>query len=418
MKFSKHFTSIIIIIIAVLSFGGGIFVGTTQKQAQDLANQITSGLDGAALGGVAAVPQDLNFKLFWEVWQKVKLDAVDHNVTDQDLFYGAVRGVVGALQDPYSVFFTPDETKKFNEELSGSFEGIGAEIGFNKNNILSIIAPLPGTPAERAGLKAEDMILKIDGQDTANINLDEAVSKIRGPKSTEVTLNIFREGFSEPKDYAIIRDRIQIESVKWEMKEIKETPTQKSGQVAYIKISHFNADTGDKFEKIVMPVLQKNPDGIILDLRNNPGGFLDVSVDIAGFWTGDKTVVIEQIKRDKKEELKGNGIARFQDIPTVVLVNGGSASASEIVAGALQDHGRAKIVGTKTFGKGSVQELESLGNGSSLKLTVAKWLTPNGISISEKGITPDIEVKFTDKDFEEKKDPQMDKALELLTLNN
>jgi len=418
MKFSKHFISIIIIIIAVLSFGGGIFVGTTQKQAQDLANQFTSGLDSTALGGVVAAPQDLNFKLFWEVWQKVKLDAVDHNVTDQDLFYGAVRGVVGALKDPYSVFFTPDETKKFNEELSGSFEGIGAEIGFNKNNILSIIAPLPGTPAERAGLKAEDMILKIDGQDTADINLDEAVSKIRGPKSTEVTLNIFREGFSEPKDFAIIRDRIQIESVKWEMKETKESPTQKSGQVAYMKISHFNADTAAKFEKIVMPVLQKNPDGIILDLRNNPGGFLDVSVDIAGFWTGDKTVVIEQIKGDKKEELKGNGVARFQDIPTVVLVNGGSASASEIVAGALQDHGRAKIVGTKTFGKGSVQELESLGNGSSLKLTVAKWLTPKGISISEKGITPDVEVKFTDKDFEEKKDPQLDKALELLTLNN
>jgi len=414
MKFSKHFTSAIIIIIAVLSFGGGIFVGTTQKQAQELANQFTSGLDSTALGGAAAVPQDLNFKLFWEVWQKVKLDAVDHDVTDQDLFYGAVRGVVGALKDPYSVFFTPDETKKFNEELSGSFEGIGAEIGFNKNNILSIIAPLPGTPAERAGLKAEDMILKIDGQDTADINLDEAVSKIRGPKSTEVTLNIFREGFSEPKDFAIIRDRIQIESVKWEMNEAKESPTQKSRQVAYIKISHFNADTAAKFEKIVMPVLQKNPDGIILDLRNNPGGFLDVSVDIAGFWTGGKTVVIEQIKGDKKEELKGNGIARFQDIPTVVLVNGGSASASEIVAGALQDHGKAKIVGTKTFGKGSVQELESLGNGSSLKLTVAKWLTPKGISISEKGITPDVEVKFTDKDFEEKKDPQLDKALELL----
>ncbi|TAN57092.1 S41 family peptidase [Patescibacteria group bacterium] len=408
MNFSKHLTSVIIIIIAVLSFGGGIFVGTTQKQAQDLADQITSGLDGTALGGSAVVPQDLNFKLFWEVWQKVKLDAVDHNVTDQDLFYGAVRGVVGALKDPYSVFFTPDETKKFNEELSGSFEGIGAEIGFNKNNILSIIAPLPGTPAERAGLKAEDMILKIDGQDTVNINLDEAVGKIRGTKGTNVTLNIFREGFSEPRDFNIIRDKIQIESVKWEMKEAG------GKKFAYIKISHFNADTAAKFEKIVMPVLQKNPDGIILDLRNNPGGFLDVSVDIAGFWTGDKTVVIEQIKRDKKEELKGNGIARFQDIPTVVLVNGGSASASEIVAGALQDHGRAKIVGTKTFGKGSVQELESLGNGSSLKLTVAKWLTPKGVSISEKGITPDVEVKFSDKDFEEKKDPQMDKALELL----
>ena len=408
MKFSKHFTSAIIIIIALLSFVVGIFIGTTQKQAQELASQFTSGLDGTALGGVAAVPQDLNFKLFWEVWQKVKVDAVDHNVTDQDLFYGAVRGVVGALKDPYSVFFTPDETKKFNEELSGSFEGIGAEIGFNKNNILSIIAPLPATPAERAGLKAEDMILKIDGQDTTDMSLEDAVSKIRGPKSTEVTLNILREGFSEPKEFAIIRDRIQIESVKWEIKEAS------GKKFAYIKISHFNADTGDKFEKIVMPVLQKNPDGIILDLRNNPGGFLDVSVDIAGFWTGDKTVVIEQIKGDKKDELKGNGIARFQDIPTIVLANGGSASASEIVAGALQDHGKAKIVGTKTFGKGSVQELESLGNGSSLKLTVAKWLTPKGVSISEKGITPDIEVKFTDKDFEEKKDPQLEKALELL----
>lgn len=408
MKFSKHLTSAIIVIIALLSFVIGIFIGTTQKQAQELANQFTSGLDSTALGGAAAVPQDLNFKLFWEVWQKVKQDAVDHNVSDQDLFYGAVQGVVGALKDPYSVFFTPDETKKFNEELSGSFEGIGAEIGFNKNNILSIIAPLPGTPAERVGLKAEDMILKIDGKDTTGMNLEEAVGKIRGPKGTAVTLQIFREGFSEPKDFAITRDKIQIESVKWEMKEAG------GKKIAYIKISHFNADTADKFDKIAAPVLEKNPDGIILDMRNNPGGFLDVSVKIASFWVGDNTVVIEKGKGGAKEELKGDGVARFQDIPTIVLVNGGSASASEIVAGALQDHGKAKIVGAKTFGKGSVQELKSLGNGSSLKLTVAKWFTPKGVSISEKGITPDIEVKFTDKDFEAKKDPQMDKALELL----
>lgn len=397
----KFLTVGIIIFVAVMSFGGGLLVGTTQEGAQKLAAQF---IDSANV----EIPKNLDFKLFWEVWQTVKKDAVAQNVSDQDLFYGAIKGVVGALKDPYSVFFTPEESKKFNEELSGSFEGIGAEIGFNKNNILSVVAPLPGTPAEKAGLLAGDMILKINGRDASNMSLDEAVSKIRGPKGTTVTLNIFREGAKEPKDYAIVRDKIMVESVKWEMKQ------QNGKQIAYIKISSFNADTADKFDQIILPIMQKNPAGIILDMRNNPGGFLDAAVEIASAWTGDKVVVIEQGKGNERNELKGRGIARFQDIPTVVLINGGSASASEILAGALQDHGIAKLVGAKSFGKGSVQQVESLSNGSAVKLTVAKWLTPKGTSISEKGIAPDVEVKLTDKDIEEKKDPQIDKALEIL----
>ncbi|HLD00027.1 hypothetical protein A2841_01980 [Candidatus Kaiserbacteria bacterium RIFCSPHIGHO2_01_FULL_48_10] len=398
----KYYTAIVIALVALLSLGTGLFLGTTQSRIQDLVDQ-TINLSGNTSGVTAP-----DFKLFWEVWQKVKQESIVQNINDQDLFYGAIRGIVGSLKDPYSIFLTPVETKKFNEELSGSFEGIGAEIGFNKNKILSIIAPLPGTPAERAGLKAGDMIFKINSEETGNMSLDEAVSKIRGTKGTQVILSIFREGDSEPKDYTITRDKIAIESVKWEMK--------KSGEkdVAYVKISHFNGDTADKFAKFVLPIMQKNPQGIILDLRNNPGGFLDASVRIASHWVGSDVVVIEQEKGDKRTPLNGGGIARFGDIPTIILVNGGSASASEIVAGALQDHGKAKLVGEKTFGKGSVQELQSLSDGSTVKLTIAKWLTPKGTSISDKGITPDVEVKITDKDFEVKLDPQLDKALELL----
>jgi carboxyl-terminal processing protease len=333
----------------------------------------------------------------------VKQNYVHQPVADTKLFYGALTGIVSAVEDPYTVFFDPDMAKKFQQELEGAFEGIGAELGI-KNKQLTIIAPLSGTPAERAGLKAGDAILAIDGKDTIDMALDYAVSLIRGVKGTEVNLTIWREDWEKPKDFKITRDRIEIASVKWEMKK----------NIAYVEINHFNEDTTKRFNQAIVEMLSKNPKGIILDLRNNPGGFLDGAVDIAGEWIEKDVIVIEQMDDGQKNEERSDGLARLQNLKTIVLVNEGSASASEIVAGALQDYGKATIVGKKTFGKGSVQNFESLPDGSAVKITVAEWLTPKGRLIDKEGVVPDLEVDLTEEDYNASRDPQMDKAIEIL----
>lgn len=347
---------------------------------------------------------EVDFDLFWQTWNHIKQNYVEQDITDEQLFYGALAGIVASLQDPYSIFLEPETAEKFNEELSGSFEGIGAEIGIKKNQ-LTIIAPLPNTPADRAGLRAGDKVLAIDELDARGISLDFAVSKIRGPKGTKVTLTIVREGVDEPFEVEIIRDTIDIPSVRWEMKE---------GQIAYIDLMYFNGDTLDEFKKAVKEIVEAKPKGIILDLRNNPGGFLGTAIEVAGEWIEDEVVVYEKRRDDYQLSHKARGRADFKNIPTVVLVNIGSASGSEIVAGALQDYQKATIVGEQTFGKGSVQDLKRLKDGSSIKLTVAEWLTPSGRNINEEGIAPDVEVELTKDDYDNDRDPQLDKALELL----
>ncbi len=322
--------------------------------------------------------------------------------------YGALSGMVGSLGDPYSVFFDPETTRKFNEELAGKFDGIGAEIGMKHDQIV-IIAPLPDSPAQRAGLQAGDKILKIDDKDTAGMPLDIAVSNIRGKKGTSVVLKIFRTGAKEPKDFPITRDTINVRSVTWKML---------PGDIGYVKMVYFNETTDALFEEAIQGILAKNPKGIIFDLRNNPGGFLEVGVDVASQWVpAGQVVVTQESQGGGKEEFRARGQARFHGIATVVLVNGGSASASEIVAGALQDYSVAKLIGEKTFGKGSVQTFEPLRNGSSIKITVAHWLTPKGRQINGTGIAPDIEVKMGKDDFEGDKDPQLQKAIDALSGN-
>ncbi|MFH0856752.1 MAG: S41 family peptidase [bacterium] len=351
------------------------------------------------------IDKDVNFDLFWQVWSTVKNEYVEKNISDKDLFYGALEGMVASLKDPYSVFLKPEISKEFSDELSGEFEGIGAEIGIKKDR-LTVISPLPGTPAEKSGLKAGDKIYAIDGADTAGMFLDEAVNKIRGKKGTEVTLTVMRDSSKGPKEIKITRDAIKYDSVRWEIKD---------NDMAYIKVLHYNTDTEEKFSQAVNEVLKKNPKGIILDLRGNPGGFLDAAVKMASVWVEDGIIVTEKYSDTDKKEHNAVGKACLGDIKTVVLINGESASGSEIVAGALKDHGKAVLVGEKTFGKGSVQSLENFEDGSSLKLTVAKWLTPNGTCINEKGVEPDIEIKMTDEDYNNDKDPQMDKAVEILS---
>ncbi|MCH7492545.1 S41 family peptidase, partial [Patescibacteria group bacterium] len=290
-----------------------------------------------------------------------------------------------------------------NKELNGTFEGIGTEIGI-KNNLLTIIAPLPDTPAARAGLKAGDTILKIDDEETIDLRIDQAVRLIRGPKGSVVVLTVVSKGENEAREVSIVREVIKIDSVSWEMLD---------NNIAYIEIVHFDSNTDENFKIIANEIIVANPDGLIIDVRNNPGGFLDSVVAIAGVLLKEEVIVIEA-SGNERSEIKSTTSPKLGEIEIVVLVNGGSASASEILAGALQDYDRAIILGEQTFGKGSVQDFEEFRDGSSLKLTVSKWLTPKGRSINEDGITPDIEVPFTDEDYNNDLDPQLDAAVALI----
>ncbi|KKQ73582.1 MAG: Carboxyl-terminal protease [Berkelbacteria bacterium GW2011_GWB1_38_5] len=345
-------------------------------------------------------PKEVDFSIFWDAW-KIVTEKYVGKYDPQKLVYGAIKGMVEALGDPYSGFMEPGNSKQFLEDLSGEIQGIGAELS-KKDSQLIIISPLSSSPAEKAGLKAKDQILKIDGQDTADMDLDTAISKIRGKAGTEVTLLIYRDGFTEPKEFKIKRDIIVIKSVKWEQK----------GEIGYIEISQFGEDTSALAIKAVNELKNKNLKAIILDLRNNPGGYLDVSVDVASLFMDGGVVVKEQYKDGRIEELKTTQKGELSKIKVIVLVNEGTASASEIVAGALRDSRNATIIGKKTFGKGSVQELESLQQNAALRITVAKWLTPSGKTIDQEGIKPDIEVDLTEADMAAGKDPQLDRALE------
>jgi carboxyl-terminal processing protease len=366
----------------------------------------------------AYLSNDINFNEFWQVWTYVKENYVKPDVAESQLFYGALRGLVDALDDPYSVFLDPEITERFAQELSGNFEGIGAEIGI-RNDRLTIIAPLADTPAERAGLRSGDYILAIDGEDTTNISLDYAVSNIRGPKGSQVVLSIFTLGDEGPRDVPITRSTIEIDSVRLTNRDgtpiTNGAPQLLEGDIAYIELLFFNENTLADWNRTTQDILALSPQGIILDLRNNPGGFLGTAIEVAGEWVNGKTVVMEQLRDGTRIEHTAERKARFADIPTVVLINQGSASGAEIVAGALHDYGVATLVGETTFGKGSVQDLRQFRDGSSVKLTVAEWLTPNGFNINQAGIAPDIEVALSLEDFTAGLDPQLDRALEILT---
>ncbi len=349
------------------------------------------------------LPGDVDFDLFWEVWDLVRSEYVDQDITDKQLFYGALQGLLGGLDDPYSNFFTPRMAEEFSQELSGTFFGIGAEIGLDENGNVVVIAPLPETPADRAGILAGDRILLVDEQDTAGLTVNEAVQIIRGEKGTEVMLTISRGG-GEPFKVPITRDEITIKSVTWELRD---------DGIGVITVSMFNEETAPLFRQASQELIRDGMTGLIVDLRNNPGGLLDSAIDLAGYWVGDDVVVIESTGDDRLD-LHADGVPWFSEMKTVVLVNGGSASASEILAGALQDYDLAEVIGEQTFGKGSVQTYHELPEGSAVKITVAKWLTPLGRSIDQDGITPDTVVPLTEEDFNANKDPQLEAAINFL----
>ena len=378
-----------LIIAFLLVFGVGFYVGQKQVVCP------------------ICTPSNVDLSLFWDAYYKLQSNFVDSSKLDtQKIIYGAISGMTKSLGDPYTSFFNPTEAKRFEQDLSGSFDGIGVEIGLKKNQ-LTVIAPLKDTPGEKAGLEAGDIIVKINGKSTADMSTEEAVNLIRGKKGTEVTLTIFRDGWKDTKDIKIVRNTINIPSIDWELKD---------GNIAYIHIYLFDQALSSNFNKIALEILNSPAKKIVLDLRNNPGGYLEVAQEISGwFLKKGQVVTIENFggERDKKY-YKTEGNADFSEYPMVVLINQGSASASEILAGTLRDNRNIQLIGEKSFGKGSVQEVLQLRDGSMLKITIAKWLTPNGNSISEVGLNPDIKVELTDKDFENKKDPQLNKALEVI----
>lgn len=350
--------------------------------------------------------EDIDFSLFWQAYYRLKNKFVDKEKLDNEkMLYGAISGMVESLEDPYTVFLTPEETKIFIEDVAGVFEGVGMEVGI-RDKQLQVIAPLEGTPAQRAGLRAGDKILAIDGKSTFDMATDEAVSLIRGPKGTEVTLTILRNEWLEAKDFKITRDTIEVPSLRWEILD---------NNIAYLKIYEFSEKANSDFKIAANQILNSSAEKIILDLRDNPGGYLEVSQDIAGwFLEKGNVVVIEDFGEKNKQEIyKAKGPSQFLDYPVVILINQGSASASEILAGALRDNRQIMLIGEKSFGKGSVQELDNLSKGS-LKITVARWLTPKGESISDKGLEPDIKVEMTEEDYAAGKDPQLDKAIEII----
>ena len=396
----KRFSKIIIIAVLLIASTFFGFYAGQQEGERKAVNQFFS-------QGAGENASNLDFTLFWETWQTLKEKFIDKTKFDnQKMLYGAISGVVNSLKDPYTVFMDPEESKRFFEDVSGKFEGVGMEIGQKKGQ-LQIISPLEGTPAQRAGLRAGDKIIKIDGIFANELTIDDAVGKIRGDKGTEITLTIFREGWNDTKEFKIVRDVIMVPSLKWEIKK---------DNIAYIKLYQFSEEAGYDFKKASLEILKSPAKRIILDLRNNPGGYLEISKEIASLFLKKGSVVAIEDFGGKTESKKyiadGNDI--FSEFPIVVLINQGSASASEILAGALRDNRQIKLIGETSFGKGSVQEVKNLNNGSSLKVTVAKWLTPKGESISDHGLVPDIEIEITDKDYQDDKDPQLDKALEIL----
>jgi len=381
------------LIFIFLIFSAGYLFGRNIKNASppfDLIN--------AKLGQ----PADVDFSAFWEAWQMIKEKSV-YQTDSKQLVEGAISGMMASLGDPYSVYFSEKENQRFREDIQGEFYGIGVEI-IAKNGYPTIVAPITDYPAEKAGVKAGDIILAVDGALTKDIGLDEVVDKIRGEDGTEVTLKLARASEEQPIEIKIKRSKIVIKSVSWSIKE-------KDGKkIGYIAIKQFGDDTNSLFKQAVEDIKNNNVSGLIIDLRNDPGGYFESSITIASYFIDKGVIVSEEDKNKDKKDYKSEGNSILKNFKPVVLINGGSASASEILAGALKDRKGSILVGEKTFGKGSVQELIDLKNGSALKITVAKWFTPSGQQINGEGIKPDVEV-VNDEDLTT--DEQLEKALEL-----
>ena len=397
----------ILLTLLVLSFGVGYSLGVKG------VNITTNGISSLEITSkTSSKYSSVDFSLFWDVWDRLNRYYIDKKAVDAEkMVFGAISGMVSSLGDPYTVFLPPDQNKDAKDDLGGRFEGIGAQLGVKEKKIV-VVAPLKGAPAESAGLKAGDWIIKVDNQETASWTLPYAVSKIRGEKGSKVVLTVLHKAAEKTEDITVTRDSIKVASVEWEIKNVKN-----EDKIIYLKLSRFGDDTTNEWNKVVDEIVEtigqpNSPEGLVFDLRNNPGGYLSGSVFIASEFLSDGTIVIQENTGGRETVYKVNRTGKLLTIPIVVLINKGSASASEIVAGALRDRNRATLVGETSFGKGSIQEAQELANGSGIHITTAKWLLPSRKWINGTGLEPDIKQENDDKKPDT--DLQLEKAIEIL----
>ena len=396
------------VVVGIILFGGGFTVGHffNSPDAESLIFLETEEIEDDSLLTDSTAVADLDIVTFDQVWRTAEAKFIDaEKLNSKEMLYGAMKGVIESLGDPHSEFLTPTESEQFMASLEGELTGIGAEVGI-RDEIITIISPLRGSPAERAGLLPGDKVFKIDDEISSDLTLFEAVKKIRGEIGSEVKLTIFRGEEMQSREIKITRELIEIESVISEMRE---------DGIAVVTVNTFSDDTAEEFTEILAELAIQNPKGMILDLRFNGGGFLDAAIEIASKLLSSGNVVVIHERGKADQAIPVSGAPLLPQTPLVVLINEGSASSSEIVAGALQDNARATLVGTKSFGKGTVQELISnFRDGSTLRISIAKWFTPNGRDIDQIGIEPDFEVGMELEDYFSEKDPQLDAAVEFL----
>ncbi len=385
-----------------------VFYNVGVKSGQNQVSSAIKGIDNANPTNV----EGLDFSPFWKAWnvineKYVPASTTNKSITNDDKLYGAIQGLASSLKDPYTVFFPPVEAEMFAADIRGNFGGVGMEV-LSQEGAITVISPLKDSPAFRAGMQAGDRIIRIDGKPTSDLTTEDAVQLIRGPQGTKVTLTVFRNGRKEPFEVEIVRDTINIPVIN--------TQTLPGG-VFKIDLYSFSEQSPNLFRGALREFILSGSDKLILDLRGNPGGYLEAAIDMASWFLPSSKVIVREDFGGRREErsYRSRGYDIFKDdLKFVILVDKGSASASEILAGALSEHGKAILVGDTTFGKGSVQELVDITSDTSLKVTVARWLTPNGKSISQKGVEPQYKVLRTVEDAQAGKDPQLDKALEIL----
>jgi carboxyl-terminal processing protease len=380
----------------LLSFGFGLIVGHQDSQFSKF------GFSPKLTGKYSQ--QTVEFGQFWKVWDLLE-KKYDGKVDYQKMLDGAISGMAGSLGDPYTSYLTAEEAKQLENDLSGTVSGIGAEVGI-KNNRITVISPIEGSPAKKAGILPGDIIAFINSESTENMDINTAVGKIRGQKGTKVKLTILRG--NKLKEFTITRDTVSVKSVTHEIK---------NQNVGYLKISRFDDNTSSLVRDYLLEFKERGVKKLVIDLRDNPGGYLDSAVSVSSQFIKSGVIVSEKREdQTKKNDYRASGDGVFTDpnIKIIVLTNQGSASAAEILAGAIKDHNRGTLVGEKTFGKGSVQQIETLAGGAALRVTIAHWYTPNGKNIGKEGIAPNVEVKLTESDYNNDRDPQLNKALDML----
>ena len=399
---------IFILMTVAISFGGGLLTGFNLPRSVSLVPSlpfISTPAPSIAAPTGEPVDTDLLFEPFWQAWDLVHDRYVDQPLDDTILMQGAIRGMMNALGDPYTGYLTADEYQQANAPLRGEYDGIGAWVD-TTGEFLTIISPMEGSPAEGAGLKSGDRIIAVDGETVTGVDPGLVLRRVLGPAGTTVVLTISRDELETPFDVSIVRQKITITLVSGKMLD---------NNIAYVQLLQFGEQTDRELRNILRDLLRQNPAGLILDLRNNPGGYLNTAINITSQFIGDGIIMYEEYGDGNRVTFRARSGGLATKIPLVVLVNEGSASASEITAGAIQDRDRALLVGVKTFGKGTVQAWDELDkNSGAVKITIARWLTPNERQLAGEGLEPDIEVVITDADIEANRDPQLDKAIEVL----